>query len=66
MRNHGAKTFLLTNSDYTYTNVSDILLFQRGDPFYTSESGIYRCQFLTYKAGPHTERFITFLMDVDP
>ena len=50
--------------------------FQRGDRLYTSESGGDRLytsesdvcgrQILTYKDGPHTEKFNKILMAVDP
>ena len=30
--------------------------FQWGDSLYTSESDVYRCQILTYKDDPRTER----------
>ena len=40
--------------------------FQCGDRFYTSESDVCRCQILTYKDGPRTERLKIFLTAVHP
>ena len=49
---------------YGSTTIINILLFQCGDWLYTSESGVYRRQILTYKDGPRAERvnslFITY------
>ena len=43
--------------------LEEFSFFHCGDRLYTSESDVNRRQILTYKDGPHSERFINSYMN---